>query len=126
MTSFNSLRTRNDLAHFLGIAPSHLSYVLYVLKTNNLYHSFEIPKKSGGVRHIDAPTPILKEVQQKLATVLEDQLYEIQQARGTKPNISHAFEKEKSIISNARIHKNKRIVVNVDLCDFFDSFHFRL
>ena len=39
-------------------------------------------------------------------------------------NISHAFEKRKSIITNARIHRNKRYVINLDLENFFDSFHF--
>ena len=39
-------------------------------------------------------------------------------------NISYAFKKGKSFITNARIHRNKRIVVNVDLENFFDSFHF--
>lgn len=43
---------------------------------------------------------------------------------GIKPNISHGFEKEKSIITNAKIHRNKRYVLNLDLASFFDSFHF--
>ncbi|HBL5957727.1 TPA: retron Ec67 family RNA-directed DNA polymerase/endonuclease, partial [Listeria monocytogenes] len=41
-----------------------------------------------------------------------------------KSNISHAFTKDKSIITNAEIHKNKRFVLNIDLEDFFKSFHF--
>lgn len=40
------------------------------------------------------------------------------------PNISHAFQKEKSIITNAQIHRNKRFVLNIDLENFFNSFHF--
>ncbi|MHB9342175.1 reverse transcriptase domain-containing protein, partial [Fusobacterium polymorphum] len=39
-------------------------------------------------------------------------------------NISHGFVKERNIITNAKIHKNKKIVLNLDLKDFFDSFHF--
>lgn len=39
-------------------------------------------------------------------------------------NIAHAFTKEKSIITNAKIHKNKRFVLNIDLENFFESFHF--
>ncbi|WP_353618719.1 retron Ec67 family RNA-directed DNA polymerase/endonuclease [Bacillus sp. ISL-37] len=38
--------------------------------------------------------------------------------------LSHAFEKEKSIITNAKIHRNKRLVLNIDLESFFESFHF--
>lgn len=48
----------------------------------------------------------------------------IWEEKGIKPNISHAFEKEKSIITNAKIHRNKRFVLNLDLENFFDSFHF--
>lgn len=32
--------------------------------------------------------------------------------------ISHAFEKDKDIITNAKIHRNKRYVINFDLEDF--------
>lgn len=39
-------------------------------------------------------------------------------------NISHAFIAKKGIISNASIHRNKRFVLNLDLKDFFYSFHF--
>ena len=39
-------------------------------------------------------------------------------------NISHGFERGKSIISNARVHKNKKYVVNMDIKDFFPSIHF--
>lgn len=40
------------------------------------------------------------------------------------PNISHGFQKGKNIITNASVHRNKRYVLNLDLEDFFDSFHF--
>src|SRR5690606_12524070 len=39
-------------------------------------------------------------------------------------NISHGFEKRKNIITNAKIHRNKRFVFNIDLENFFDSIHF--
>ena len=39
-------------------------------------------------------------------------------------NYHTALKKEKSIITNAKIHRNKRYVINFDLEDFFDSFHF--
>ncbi len=44
--------------------------------------------------------------------------------QGIKNNLSHAFEKEKSIITNAKIHRNKKLVLNIDLENFFGSFHF--
>lgn len=48
----------------------------------------------------------------------------IRKDKNIKTNISHGFEKEKDIISNGEIHRNKRVIINIDLKDFFDSFHF--
>lgn len=38
--------------------------------------------------------------------------------------LSHAFEKNKSIITNAQVHRNKKYLLNIDLKDYFDSFNF--
>ncbi len=46
----------------------------------------------------------------------------IAKTEGTKLNISHAFEKKKSFITNAEIHRNKRFVINVDLENFLTVF----
>lgn len=45
MEKFNEIRTRNELADFIEVPRKKLSYVLYVKKTENLYKSFDIPKK---------------------------------------------------------------------------------
>ena len=37
---------------------------------------------------------------------------------------NHGFIKERSIITNAELHKGKRFVFNVDLEDFFPSINF--
>lgn len=91
---------------------------------NLYYETFEIPKKNGGTRIICAPSGDLKVLQSKLANALWEHQKNLRSTTGTKPNISHAFEKEKSIITNAKIHRNKRFVLNMDLENFFDSFHF--
>ena len=39
-------------------------------------------------------------------------------------NISHAFQKGRSFITNAKIHRSKRFVIVIDLENFFDCFHF--
>ena len=46
--NFNEIKTRNELADFLGIKRSTLSYVLYKKKTENYYISFEIAKNLVG------------------------------------------------------------------------------
>lgn len=123
MTAFNTIKTRSDLADYLNIPPSKITYILFKRGVDSYYTEFEIPKKSGEPRRICAPTGDLKGVQRQLADALWEHQKSIYEELGIKPNISHAFEKGKSIITNAKIHRNKRIIVNVDLSDFFDSIH---
>ena len=123
MTAFNTIKTRSDLADYLNIPPSKITYILFKRGVDSYYTEFEIPKKSGEPRRICAPTGDLKGVQRQLADALWEHQKSIYEELGIKPNISHAFEEGKSIITNAKIHRNKRIVVNVDLSDFFDSIH---
>ena len=101
-----------------------LTYLLYKKGTNNCYTSFEVPKKNQETRVISVPNEDLKEIQRKLADLLYKKQSEIWQQNNISSNISHGFEKGKGIISNSAIHRNKRFVLNVDLKDFFDSFHF--
>ncbi|MBQ5345023.1 MAG: retron Ec67 family RNA-directed DNA polymerase/endonuclease [Acidaminococcaceae bacterium] len=125
MKNINDLKTRSELADYLGISRRRLTYILFIKTPDSYYQTFDIPKASGGVRNICAPTGILK----RLQTILAKRLwlkYVSDKVRNKieNTNISHAFEKRKSIITNARIHRNKRYVINLDLENFFDSFHF--
>jgi len=124
MSSIRDIETRNELSDFLRIPRNKLTHILYIKHVENLYVSFVIPKKSGGERQINAPTDELKGIQQKLAAALWEHQKDIWKEHNICPNISHAFEKNKSILTNAKIHRNKRFVLNVDLENFFDSFHF--
>lgn len=123
MTGLNSVKSRSDLAHYLNIPPSKITYILFKRGVDSYYTEFEIPKKSGDPRRICAPTGDLKGVQRQLADALWEHQKSVYVELGIKPNISHAFEEGKSIITNAKIHRNKRLVVNVDLKNFFDSIH---
>ncbi|MBY0155567.1 RNA-directed DNA polymerase [Cytobacillus firmus] len=121
MMEFDEIKTRNELADYLNVSRKQLSYVLYVKGINNLYTSFEIHKKNGGVRKINAPLEELKDIQRKLTEALHSHM---KKKSKKKNNISHAFEIDKSIITNAEVHRNKRLVLNIDLKDFFGSIHF--
>jgi hypothetical protein len=66
----------------------------------------------------------LKTIQVRLANKLWEYQMAIRAERSVHPNISHAFEKKKSIITNAHIHRNKYVVLNLDLEHFFESIHF--
>lgn len=118
------IKSRYDLSKCLGIKLKELTYVLYGATVDSFYETFSIPKKSGGERSINAPTGALKTIQKKLAEVLYTHQDFVRKKYNIKCNISHAFEKQKNIITNADIHRNKRILAKIDLKDFFDKFHF--
>lgn len=82
----------------MEIPRSKLTHILYVQKPDNYYTSFDIPKKRGGVRHINAPTGDLKEIQRELADALWNYQKNIWENRGITPCISHAFEKKKALL----------------------------
>lgn len=117
---FYQISTRRELASVLNMQLKALSYVLYKLNPQNLYTSFSIPKKSGGVRNIVAPQKPLANIQNKIANVL--MLQPENKASGSKA--SHGFIKNKSILTNAKVHRNKKYVLNTDIQDFFPSFSF--
>ena len=77
------------------------------------YHSFTIPKKSGGTRQIDAPQKSLKLLQSALVPVFEDMLAVSPDAYGFLPG--------RSIVDNARVHQGQDTVLNVDIQGFFPS-----
>lgn len=124
MKKFCDIKNRKELADFLAIRRGQLTYILYFKDIDNCYETFDIPKKQGGVRHIKAPIGNLKFIQKRLSAALQEYKKEINKHKGIVLNLSHAFKKRKSIITNAKVHRNKRYVINFDLEDFFDSFHF--
>jgi RNA-directed DNA polymerase len=117
--------TLDDVAHLLGFVPSGLSFVLYKIPNTKKYISFEILKRGGGKRLIKAPEPRLALLQKRLANLLYDCLDELK--IGTPPlrrSLAHGFEKKRSIITDASLHKRRRYVLNLDLEDFFPSINF--
>jgi RNA-directed DNA polymerase len=88
------------------------------------YSTFGIPKRGGGKRTIKAPANQLKLLQQKLSVLLQDCMDEINLAKGRKDKLSHGFKRDRSIRSNARQHRRRRHVFNLDLQDFFPSINF--
>ncbi len=113
-----------QLAMCLNLNTAVITNILYNIKTDNCYRQFKIPKKNGKTRTICAPNAELKSVQKRLANALYYELKLIREENNINSKISHAFEKKKSIISNCEIHKRKRFILNVDLKDFFDHFHY--
>ncbi len=126
MSQLENLRNAvdlSDLANILGYKPKAISYILYVIKEENKYTEFEVPKKNGKARKINAPTEQLKHLQRRLADLLNNCFTEIT-SEAQQKSLSHGFRENHSIITNANNHKNRRYVFNVDLKDFFPSINF--
>jgi len=96
------------------ITSQALTFYLYYQK--KAYFSFQIPKKSGGVRSIEAPDPFLKEVQQLIYQALSC-VYQ-------PPLSAKGFVAGRTIRDNAVPHAGKRYVLNLDIQDFFPSISF--
>lgn len=121
---YDNIKDKRELADVLNLPLRKLTYILYAKGVESYYEEFEIPKKSGDMRHICAPNGDLKAVQRRLADFLYTHHKKYVEDNHICADISHAFEKEKGIISNAANHRNKKYIVNVDLENYFDSFHF--
>jgi RNA-directed DNA polymerase len=125
LEKLRAAQTLEHLAHLLGFTPTGLSFVLYKIPETSKYLSFEIPKRGGGKRMIKAPEPRLALLQKRLANLLYDCLDELK--KGSPPvrrSLAHGFERNRSIITNAALHKRRRYVLNLDLQDFFPSINF--
>jgi RNA-directed DNA polymerase len=124
LASLKSAASLNDVANLLHLKPAALAYILLKLAPAAKYVTFEIPKRRGGTRTIKAPADKLKLVQEKLSMLLQDCLDEINDAKQREDLIAHGFRRKRSIITNARQHRNRRYVFNIDLENFFPSINF--
>ncbi|HQY61719.1 MAG: RNA-directed DNA polymerase [Myxococcales bacterium] len=111
------LRTAEDLARAAGVTVPELRFLAYARTTTaarvSHYRRFQIPKKTGGVRIISAPMRRLKALQRWLLDAVL--------ARVEVHDAAHGFRAERSIVTNAGPHVGARVVVNLDLKDFFPT-----
>lgn len=124
LSKLKSARTLSNVADLLGFKASAVSYILYKKADSSKYKKFDIPKRFGGTRQIAAPFPELKLLQRRLSDLLQNCADEINQTNSYKNKISHGFKRKHSIISNAKAHRNRKYVFNVDLTNFFGSINF--
>lgn len=117
-------KSLTDLAKLLGFTPKGVSYALYKMDAAKKYRSFDIPKKSGGVRTIHAPEPQLALLQTRLAELLYACVHEKKKADRRFWFASHGFHQGRTIVSNAEVHRRRRFVFNLDLENFFGTINF--
>lgn len=115
-TRFWGLRSPRDVSELLEVKHSVLTFHVFKFPSAKKYTLFAIPKKGGGVREIRAPISEIKILQQKLNIALR-------LVFRPKPCV-HGFRLNRSIVSNAWVHRNRKHILNVDLKDFFPSINF--
>lgn len=97
------------LAHYMNISKDRLSEIAQ--RKDNYYYL--MPKKSGGMRRIIVPNDNLKEVQRWINRQILQAIEPLECVTG--------FVRGKSIMDNAKIHENKRFILNLDIENFFES-----
>jgi RNA-directed DNA polymerase len=104
-----------SLATAMGISLSELRFLTFARPTATVshYQRFEISKKTGGSRVISAPMPRLKRAQY---WILDNLLNKI-----PLPDTAHGFVASRSILTNAAPHVGAKVVINMDLKDFFPT-----
>lgn len=112
------LSTPGELARALGLTIPRLRWLAFHKDsiTRSHYYTFQIPRRNGRPRTLHAPHQTLACVQGR---ILDDILYQIP----VHP-AAHGFVPGRSVVTNARPHLKARVVVNMDLKDFFPTITF--
>ncbi|WP_405226846.1 retron Ec67 family RNA-directed DNA polymerase/endonuclease [Lentisalinibacter sediminis] len=124
MTALQSAKSLSDLAPLLGFEPKAISYILYKTPDASKYSTFEISKRYGGTRTINAPNERLKLLQKRTSELLQNCEAEIKSQADWRDQFTHGFKRKRSIITNAKLHRGRRYVFNLDLHDFFGTINF--
>jgi RNA-directed DNA polymerase len=84
---------------------------------DHLYKTHQLPKKSGGKRTITVPDERLKGLQRKILRNGFDELF-------VHPS-AHGFKRGRSILTNATVHVQQTLVLNVDIKSFFPNTRYK-
>jgi RNA-directed DNA polymerase len=117
------IATSGDLSQWLQFDPRHLDWFADLKALTNKtsdrpklthYRYRVVPKSSGQFRLIEAPKPHLKAIQRQILTRI---LYQVP----PHPSV-HGFVPGRSIRTFAAPHVGRRVVLRMDLRDFFPTF----
>ena len=100
-----------DLDVFFNEVASESMIDFILTRKDSYYKTFNVKKKNGSYRTINEPLNQLFTIQKEFSLFFL--------MNRSKNENSHGFELNKSIITNANKHVNKKIVLNIDLENFF-------
>ena len=114
----NNLPIISSPEHFSLLVGLEHQYVCNMAHASDrFYRHFSIPKSNGKTRNIDEPLPDLKFVQSWiLHNILE---------KCSVSDYAKAYLKGRTLKHNARFHRAQKVVVTIDIKDFFPSISVR-
>lgn len=106
------------MLEWIKVSKAQIDYFSFWVngKRKQIYNVYTIKQKNGKERVICDPTPLLKIIQRK---ILEKILNPYLTAQ--KKEYVTGFVPKKSIKDNANFHTKKRVIIKIDLKDFFPS-----
>lgn len=115
------IATLGDLARWLDLSESELGWFADAKRQSATtripilqhYRYRLIAKRSGSYRLIEAPKPTMKRIQRHILRGILDRL--------PAHDAAHGFLPERSCLSHAALHAGERIVVTMDLANFFTT-----
>lgn len=106
-----------DQVHLSLLVGYKIDFLLKITSSHEkFYRIYNIPKKTSGTRVIAEPLPSLKEIQR---WILDNILNQVKISKFAK-----AYRRGYSIRSNAWFHKEKKLLLRIDVSDFFGSIRF--
>jgi retron-type reverse transcriptase len=107
-----------NIAEAMGLTTEDLVWLCYerAATETDHYTRFEIPKRAGGTRLISSPKPKMRVAQSWInLNVL---------AKLSPSEYCFAYRPKKSIVDNANQHVKKKVIIKLDIKDFFPSITF--
>lgn len=109
-----------DLARWLDASPTEIDWFADKYRVPSgaqsrlqHYHYRWVPKHSGGARLIEVPKQRLRTMQQQVLRQILD--------RVPAHPAAHGFRRGRSCVTHAALHTGQRVVIRMDLKDFFPS-----
>jgi len=113
------LRKNTDTQRMLDVLKifNHSKEALFTQDRASLYHTFHIPKSSGGLRRIDAPLPELMNALRELKTLFEMHMFALYHTT------AFAYVRGRSTIDALKRHQRNesKWFLKLDFADFFGS-----
>ncbi len=103
-----------DVSHLAWTSGVHANVLGAIAERPSAFYSvFRVPKRLGGSRRIAAPLPALATAQRWIHRHITSQIEHVESC--------HGFVKGRSIATNASPHARARVILKLDLVDFFES-----